>query len=501
MPSLVIPGGSIGPRVASFLRRLLPLLPSELTPHAVGGFLRDALLGRSTLDLDVTINGDALAVARRLADALDGAFVPLDEPRQITRVVLHHSGQAWKVDLASRHGSLLEDLGRRDFTVDAMSVPLDALLAEDWREAILDPFGGRADLDRRLIRAVRPEVFQDDGLRLLRAVRLAAYLSFDIEPGTRDLIRRDVSALAGVSGERVRDELLAILASRQAVRHVYLLDDLGLLAQVVPEMEQGRGVTQPKEHYWDVFHHNVETVGAVEGLLERIWEPSWPLDSVPWTPDLQDYFQQVVGEGHTRATLLKLAGLLHDIAKPATRTIDPTGRIRFRGHHSQGAEMASVILRRLRLGRRSAKMIELQVEHHLRPGQMSHGNDMPTPHAVYRFFRSAGDAAVDTLYLNLADYLAARGPLLEQDEWVAYAGKVRHILEAGLVQAQTPETPKLLDGHELMATLGLASGPVVGRLLEAIHEAHATGEIATRDQALDMARSILARGSRKERNE
>ncbi len=483
--------GTLRPRVVAFLQRLLPLLPPEPEPHIVGGFVRDALLGRYTRDLDITVGADALAVAHRLADALGGAFVLLDEPRQIARVVAQEGGETWLVDVASLQGDQREDLARRDFTVDAMSVPFSALLSEEWQEHILDPFGGRTDLESGVIRAVSPGVFQEDGIRLLRAVRLASSLCFEVEVGTQDLIRRDADALAGISAERVRDEFLAILASGQAMKHVYLLDDLTLLCRVVPELEDGRGVTQPKEHYWDVLHHSIETVGAVEGLLKRTWEPAWVLEAVPWDEALAAHFQEAAGEGHTRGTILKLAGLLHDIAKPAMRTVDEEGRIRFKGHQSQGAATAQAVLQRLRLSRKNIDMIAMQIEHHLRPAQMSQENEMATPRAVYRYFRSAGDVAIDTLYLNLADYLAARGPLLAREEWMAYTAKVRHIMVTGLAQEQPTQASPLVNGHDLMDNCGLPPGPLVGRILEAIREAQATGEVATREQALALARGMI----------
>ena len=485
--------GLLSTATVSFLQRLLPLLSSSLEPHAVGGFLRDALYGRPTRDLDLTVRGDALTVARNLADALKAAYVPLDEQRGIARVVAQHAGQVWRVDLASLQQNHLHDLGRRDFTIDAMSVPLPLLLTGEWQSNIIDPFGGRGDLERRLVRAVGPEVFREDGLRLLRAVRLTASLDFEIEHDTRDMIRRQADALAGVSGERIRDEFLAILETRPAIRHVHLLDDLRLLGQIIPELEEGRGVTQPKEHHWDVFHHNVETVGAVEGLLERKWDPSWVLEAVPWNDSLAAHFQEMVGEGHTRATLLKLAGLIHDIAKPAARTVDSGGRIRFLGHHSEGAIVARVILHRLRFARHTSRMVEAEIEHHLRPGQMSQGTEMATPRAVYRYFRSAGEVAIDTLYLNLADYLAARGPLLERAEWTAYAAQVRHTLDSGLHQEEEASPAlRLVDGRDLMASLNLTPGPLVGRLLEAIQEAQSTGEVTTKEEALALASGMLA---------
>lgn len=480
--------------VKALLERLAFAIPEQAEPRAVGGFLRDALAGRESRDIDLTVRGDAPALARRLAGTLGGTFVPLDEERGIARIVLQDGGSHVHLDIASLQGDPQADLSRRDFTVDAMSLPLDELLRPGWRLHLLDPFGGMDDLDRGVVRAVRPDVFQEDGLRLIRAVRLAASLGFAIEPATAEMIRARAPLIRTVSGERVRDEFLAILSNREAGRLVYLLDDLRLLTAVVPELEDGRGVTQPKEHYWDVLTHNIETVGTVQRLLAREYDPAWVVDQVPWDHELEAHFAESGGDGVTRATLLKLAGLLHDVAKPRTKSLEADGRMRFFGHHTEGAAMVREVLNRLRASRRVVTSVHTMVEHHLRPGQMSQGEALATPRAVYRFFRRAGDVAVDTLYLNLADYLSARGPLLEREEWALYARKVRHILETARHQEERPAPARMVDGHELMASLGLSPGPVIGRLLETVREAQATGEVATKEEALELARALLYGG-------
>ncbi|MBI4339547.1 MAG: HD domain-containing protein [Chloroflexi bacterium] len=490
-PMLIAPG-DLDSTTRTLILRLAPLLPPGEEPHAVGGFVRDALLGRATHDLDITVLGNAQEIGQRLSQELGGSYVPLDEERQVARVAVKHQGQPWQIDLAALQGDRLADLARRDFTVDAMSVPLEALLGAGWPSRVLDPLGGRQDLEHRLIRQASATVFQDDGARLLRAVRLAAQLGFRVEEATQEAIRRDAPCITRVSGERIRDELLATLATTGAMEQVYVLDRLDLLCRVLPELALGKGVTQPKEHRWDVFRHNVETVGTVEGLLSRTLQPSWALEPVPWNDGLAAYFGETLGEGHTRATLLKLAGLLHDVAKPSSRSLDPDGRIRFFGHHTQGAAVAKAMLERLRMSRRTIRAVEVMVEHHLRPGQMRQGAETPTPKAVYRFFRSAGEVAVDTLYLNLADYLSARGPMLEQQEWAEYTSVIRHVLETGLGQHQPSAAVRLLDGDEIMSAFQLPAGPLIGTLLEAILEAQATEEIRTKEDALALARNILA---------
>ena len=520
----------------SQLRETLPLLQTlrdffsrrEVTAYLVGGFPRDALLGRLVLDVDVAVNGDAISLAKALANETGGTFVLLDETRAIARVVLPPEGM-WdralqnesgegrfqkkqkRVDLSSFAGDIKQDLARRDFTIDALALPLDDALDEaqgregsggitkkdgGWgiKRKLVDPFDGLSDLSTATIKAVSDHAFQDDPVRLLRAVRLVAQLGFSLDQGTRDLIERDSNLLSTVAPERLRDELLKTLAEPDASLHMRLMDDFGLLCRLIPELEAARGVEQPKEHYWDVLYHCLETPSQVERLTtERGRAGDDIISHSPWHPSLEAYFDEEVSDGHTRRTIVKLAGLLHDVAKPATKTIEPTGRMRFFGHDSQGAEVCQEVLHRLRLSSRGIHLISTMVRHHLRPTQMSQGVDLPTPRATYRYFRDLGEAAIDTLYLNMADYLAAKGPSIEIDDWQGHCSLIDHILHRSLDQEGTPQkTPRLVDGHLLMEVLGLSQGAQVGRLLEAIQEAHGAGEIATQEEALELARSMVA---------
>ena len=206
-----------------------------------------------------------------------------------------------------------------------------------------------------------------------------------------------------------------------------LLDDLGLLCGVVPELAPAKGVVQPKEHYWDVFDHLVEAVGWVDAMFDDSKCEEYPLEIVPHFDGMREYFGGEVSDGFDRLTFLKLAALLHDVAKPATKTVEASGRIRFLGHHTQGADFTRDIMMRLRFSKRGIEHIARMVHQHLRPRQMAQKGDMPTRRALYRYYRDVGDVALDTLYLNTADYLAARGPMLECEDWTAHCGLVRWI--------------------------------------------------------------------------
>ena len=472
-----------------------PLLPDSVGPlrrffasrglvaYLVGGAVRDALLGTESLDLDVAVQGDPARVAGGAAAALGWKAHPLDAGRGIFRLT---SGTGPTVDLGPVRGSIEHDLAQRDFTVDAIALPMtdDAVP--------IDPYGGSLDLDRRLIRALSPGVFVDDPGRLLRAVRLAAQLRFDIEPSTRAWIMANAGLVSSVAAERTRDELLKLLGGRDTARRLRELDDLGLLCRVVPELEAARGVAQPREHYWDVFDHCIETTGQVERVLQAEEGSGVLGDDGP--VDAREYFAREASDGHSRLNLVKLAGLLHDISKPATKTIEPSGRIRFFGHHVEGAEVAGNILRRLRFSRAGVDLVSTMVGSHLRPGQMARQGEMPSRRAVYRFHRDLGEAAVDTVYLNLADYLAARGPYLDESDWDYRRSVARHILRGGATRERAGRPAKLVDGHDIMRVLGIPPGPRVGEMLEMVREAHSSGCIGTREEALGLLAGGLRTG-------
>ena len=355
---------------------------------------------------------------------------------------------------------------------------------------------GLADAEAGLVRATYPAVFGDDPGRLLRAPRLAAQLGFDIEDSTRLAIRAEAHLVETVAAERVRDELVKILAEPGAARSLRLLDDLGLLCRIVPELDAAMGVTQPKEHHWDVFDHSIETVAQVERVLQGGLATEEPdLRAIPRFDGMDDYFAEQIGDGSARVAMLKLACLLHDVAKPETRTVEPSGRVRFLGHHKIGAETTGRIAERLRLSRRATAYLTTLVEHHLRPSQMAAPGELPTRRALYRYYRDLDDAAIDTLYLNLADYLGARGPDLDLADWREHCRVVGHILAGGTGDGDVAELPKLIDGNDLMHAFDLEPGPLIGDLLETVREAQAEGLVASREEATELVRSRLREGA------
>lgn len=463
---------------------------------AVGGSVRDALRGAPMRDVDIAVEGDALAFARLLADALGGHFVELDDEHAIARVVFDDREVRY-IDVAALQGTLEDDLRRRDFTINAMAAPLAG-------GDIIDPAGGATDLAAGMVRMTSAGVLDADPLRLMRGVRIASELAFDIDPATMDAIRERAPRVLEAAAERRRDELARILALDDAHGALRLLDDAALLEPLLPDVARGRGVEQPAQyHAYDVLEHNLQAVRAADVLLAPprsspgrwLADAAWAAfgDRAAW---LRAYFDEEMSEGRTRGAMLKLAALLHDVAKPQTKARQADGRIRFFGHADEGAVIAARVMRGLRFSAREVAFVSVLVREHLRPVQLAAAGHAPTRRALYRFCRDLGDAMPAALVLALVDAAAARGPSLTREGWVRQAEYMNGVLvrsqeEEGIVRA-----PRLLDGHDIMSDLGLTEGPEVGRLLASLREAQATGEVTDRAEALAWVRRQAGGGER-----
>lgn len=401
----------------------------------VGGAVRDLHLGRPLTDLDIATDARPEQVAR-----LFRSVIPTGA-RHGT-VTVRFKGATFEVttfrtedgysdgrrpDRVTFAPSIADDLGRRDFTINAMAWDLR-------RDRLEDPHGGRADLEARLIRAIGDpdQRFREDGLRPLRACRFAAQLAFTVEPATKLAIARALDVTARVSAERVRDEIAKILGSPKPSVGLRLMHETGLLALLLPELAAGAGVAQGDLHCWDVLTHSLMACDAAP-----------PGDLV-----------------------LRLAALLHDVGKPASAGTTPDGRPTFYGHERRSREMTAAALERLRFPSAVTETVAHLVGEHMfnYTGEWSDA-------AVRRLVARVGESYIEPLIaLRRADQAG-----LCPDSAAAFPGRLEEFAARvrGVLDGASALTIRELavDGNEVMARLGIGPGPAVGAVLAQLLEA------------------------------
>jgi tRNA nucleotidyltransferase/poly(A) polymerase len=474
----------------------------------VGGAVRDGLLGRASHDFDFCVRANAVKMARRVADALVADFYVLDAALGSARVILPNpAGQRDVLDFSVFRGPDLEaDLAGRDFTINAMAFDLR-------NQTILDPRNGGSDLRTRTIRACSATAMQDDPIRILRAVRLAAALDFKIDPGTRRGMKAATELLAATTPERQRDELFRILDGPRADASLRALEMLNVFPHILPELVALKGVTQPDPHVYDVWEHTLAVIRHLQEIIsvlsddaEEVGEGRGLLSGVlavrlgRYRRQLEGHLARGLNPDRTIRGLLFFAALYHDVSKPVTKSVDAGGRIHFYDHERQGAIVAAERARAFNLSSIEVARIETLVEKHMRfpslAGRMDAEDQRPSRRAIFHFFREAGEAGVDLILLGLADLRGSRDHALGEKTWAAFVEVGRILLENYWDKPEEAVAPpRLLNGLEVMRAYGLKQGPSVGALLSAIREAQAAGRITTRQEALEFGRQWLAERS------
>ncbi|MFL5840393.1 MAG: HD domain-containing protein [Thermoleophilaceae bacterium] len=441
----------------------------------VGGAVRDALLDRGLLeDLDLAVAGDAADAARAVAKAAGHPAFPLSEDFGAWRVV----GDGWLVDVTPLQGDRIEDdLALRDFTVNAMGLPL-------FGGALVDPFNGLADLEARILRMVAPDAYDRDRLRPLRLVRFATELGFGVEDDTAVATREWAPRVIEAAGERVFAELRRIVVAPRAPEGLDLASELGVLAAVLPELESLRGLEQSHFHHLDVYDHTMEVLRSLNRIDDQL-AGYFPAD----TPALRSVLDEPLGDDMTRAEALRFAALLHDIGKAPTRRLTDNGRVTFIGHDAVGAEMVRDICRRLRTSERLREFLAHITRRHLVLGFLVHERPL-SKRTVYRYLKTCSPVEVEVTLLTVADRIATRGKNAEA-AIAAHLELARELMRAALEwrAAGGPPRPPLR-GDELAHELGIDPGPDLGRLLGELEEASYAGEVKNADQAVEYARRL-----------
>ncbi|MHB0979573.1 MAG: HD domain-containing protein [Thermoleophilia bacterium] len=452
----------------------------------VGGTVRDRQCGRFSPDLDAVTAGDPAEFARRVARRLDLPWFPLSHEFGAYRVVGRPltgggemAGAAGHLDVAGLRGAdIAADLALRDFTVNAMALPLPG-------GAVVDPFGGRAHLAEGRLVPVGDSIFADDPVRLLRAARFAHVLGLRIDPELRALARAEAVRLSAAAAERILIEVVLTLEPGRSAAAVRLWDNLGLLEVFLPEVSALRDVGQSPFHHHDVLGHTLETMERIDEVIAtpgRWFGLSWEI--------LEARLAQPVDGVMPRPVALRLGALLHDVAKPETRAVGEEGRILFWGHTEVGGPVAAAICGRLRCSAAATGLVRAVVERHLDIGFLQHERPAP-PREVVRFLWRSAPWEPEVILVSAADRLATRGPRTEESHFEGHLAVARRLMDTWRQRTEEGVPPPPVDGDVLMAELGLEPGPLLGRVLREVRLAWEAGEVAAREEALALARDHL----------
>lgn len=472
--------------------------------YLVGGAVRDMLLNRLSRDFDFAVPSGGISLARRVARALDANFMILDEERDTGRViVMDNDNSRTYLDFATYRGGekLEDDLRARDFTINSIAYDLK-------NNSLIDPLNGAEDIRAKIIRACSPISLTDDPIRILRGVRQAAAFDFKIDLATRGAMKDAASHLPNVSPERQRDELFKILEGPKPDSSMRALEMLGVFPHLMPELSAMKGCEQSPPHVYDVWEHTLKVLGHLEAILAALESGSGGDDPFltmlvstlgKYRERFESHFTESLNTDRSVRAALFFAALYHDVEKPATKTVDIAGRIRFFDHDVQGAKIASMRGHKFNLSNdelgRVKKIIFNHMRFHFFTMQLEDKKKEPTRKSIYRFFRDAGEAGVDLILLGLADLRGTRDHTQTRVNWQAALDIAKIFLENYWEKREeTVAPPRLLDGNDLIKELNLDAGRIIGQLLEAIREGQAVGEISTREEALSLARKLQDEG-------
>jgi len=429
----------------------------SIAAFVVGGYVRDHLRGKEVIDTDIVVIGSGVEFAKKVAkdfgrtnlilfEKFGTAMLPLDD-RKLEFVGARkesYGKNSRKPQVES--GTLDEDLLRRDFTVNAMAASLNAKTFGQ----LIDPFEGQSDLRAGILRTpLDPEItFDDDPLRIMRAIRFSAQLGFTIDPHVLEAAGKMAKRLAIVSQERISDEFLKIMSSTRPSVGLQMMYDSGVMEIVFPEIAQMAGIDQRKDyHHKDVFRHTLQVVDKVADVSENLW--------------------------------LRMAALLHDIAKPKTKAFIPGTGWTFHGHEDLGSRMVKKIFQRMRFPLEHVPSIEKLIRLHLRPQALV--DDGVTDSAVRRLLFETGNDIDDLMALCRADITSKNQKLIEQvkQNYDLVIKKMEEVEEKDRIRNWQPP----LRGEEIMQVCGLTEGPMVGILKDMITDAILDGVIPNEHDA------------------
>ena len=455
----------------AILNNLISFFPNQI--YLVGGSVRDAFLGKDFVDRDlIVVDCDARDFSLQVAEFFNGTFIPLDEENKIYRIVLEDKINY--LDITNPiGGNLADDIFRRDLTINAVAIDIRTGEIPEFCQEFVQ------DIENKTIRGVKEENFVDDPLRLLRVFRFYSLLGFDIDNSLDEIVKKYAHLIAQPAKERVQYELMKLFTGDYAYNALLKMDRCGLLELLFPFVKELKQVPPNLHHHLDLFNHSIETVRQ----LGLVYENS--------SDDVKHHMDKIDFGGFSRLAHLRLSAFMHDIGKFSTWTVEEdTGRHRFIKHEDVGAKMCVPILKSMCFSNKQIDYISYIIKKHMYPTAVVSAPDM-NEKVMMRYVRKSEDNAIDNILIAKADRLSALGPEITQNVVEENISSLNNLLKFYLEAKKTLQPlPKLLNGNEVMQILKLQPSPRLGEVLEALKEAQISGDVLTKEDAINFVKSL-----------
>ena len=464
----------------------------------VGGAIRNTYLGKEVQDLDFVVKKDAITAAKNVADRFNGDFYILDKKRGAARALISIRGKKLIIDFSLLDGkSIDDDLNKRDFTINAMAIKIPL------SSKVIDPLNGKGDIKGSVLRSCSPNSFQEDPVRVIRAIRFMNEFNLFLDQSEGELIKSASRSLDEISNERKRDEIINVLEKTDVKKALTQMLKFGIIEKVFPEVMKLYKMELDPPHVHDAWTHTLQVVCYCQQLMAV-------LKNCPNTKRLHprikqaintlsryknfvfDYMNDPINMNRSMYSLLILAGIYHDAGKGVVPPIIKDNRKRFPRHAKLGSELIHNRAKIMGFSNSEVEYLTKIVRFHMKPSQSEFTNNNKKDIHIHRFYKKAGLAGILVGFIHLSDVLATYEDTLTDERWNRAISSVNNIFDAYFIHPGKIITPpKLIDGNDILKEFDLQPGKTIGDLLERVVEAQVNGEVNTKVEAIDYLGQLL----------
>lgn len=467
--------------------------------YLVGGAVRNTFLRIEAQDYDFIVKDNPAKIAKRIADFFHGNYYVMDKTRGTARALISLNGENLKVDVAQMVGDSIDaDLSKRDFTINAIAKKLPTT------NEIVDPLGGKSDILNSILQPCSPTSFEDDPVRVIRAVRFINEFNLSFNPIDIDRLRIATESLNKVSGERKRDEIVNILDKTNVKQALMSMLEFGILEKTFPEVAILAKIELDPPHVHNAWEHTLHVVAYCQQLLGFF---SGSLETKANHPRINQAFREIkkfhqlisddlgnpISPERSKRSLLLLAAIFHDTGKGIIEPIHKDNKKCFPKHAKVSSELIKAKANAIGFSKNEIDFLVSIVQFHMKPSHSAFIDENEKDIQIHRFINKVGSAGVLIGLLHLADVLATYEETITDDRWDRAIAAIYNIFDAYYFHFnQIIHPPKIIDGNDLINEFNLPPGKNIGRLLEIVVEAQVIGAIHTKKQAIKLIDELLA---------